>query len=279
MLRRSSEPDPLSSAPNALQRHETRLVGARLDDGPGLTLLAQPLALALAWLFTASYFGRLLAVLAQIQFHELGHALPAWLSSRAALPLPFGFTFWREEPSIFTGLCFAFLAGLLIQRGYAEERRGALLLGLSALAGWVTLTWFVSVETSRMLILAGGFVAELVLPALALVAFHLRMPDRLRWDFFRFLVLPVAACAFVGALRLWLGIAHGSTALPMGSFLPGDGAGDFDRLMSEHGFSQARIIGIGTTSARLSVLGLGVCYALLVARALGRTRHTPRPGA
>ncbi|HEX6244145.1 MAG TPA: hypothetical protein VFZ61_24685 [Polyangiales bacterium] len=258
---------------------EAQLVGARLTDGPLLTLLAQPLALGFAWLFTLSFFGKLLAMLAQIQFHELGHALPAWLSSRAALPLPFGFTFWREQPSLVTGVCFAFLAGVLIYRGYVEERRGALLIGGSALAGWVTLTWLVSVETSRMLILAGGFVAELVLPALALVAFHLRLPDRLRWDFFRFLVLPIAACAFVGALRLWLGIAHGGATLPMGSFLPGDGAGDFDRLISEHGFSQARIIRIGTTSARLSVLGLGVSYVLLVARALRRTRSTPRPGA
>src|SRR5690349_17890768 len=103
-------------------QHEARLVGARLnDDGPGLTLLAQPLALGFAWLFTMSYFGKLLAMLAQIQFHELGHALPAWLSSRAALPLPFGFTFWREEPSIITGACFAFLACVLIYRGYVEE--------------------------------------------------------------------------------------------------------------------------------------------------------------
>jgi hypothetical protein len=130
-----------------------------------------------------------------------------------------------------------------------------------------------------MLILAGGFVAELVLPALALVAFHLRLPDRLRWDFFRFLVLPIAACAFVGALRLWLGIAHGSEQLPMGSFMPGDGAGDFDRLMSEYGYSQARIIRIGTTSARLSVLGLALCYVALGARALSRTRRASRSGA
>jgi hypothetical protein len=83
----------------------------------------------------------------------------------------------------------------------------------------------------------------------------------------------------VGALRLWLGIAHGSAQLPMGSFLPGDGAGDFDRLMSEYGFSQARIIRVGTTSARLSLLGLGLCYALLAARALTRARGTSRPDA
>ena len=249
-------------------------MGARLDgDGPGLALLAQPLALGFGWLFTLSQFGRLLAMLAQIQFHELGHALPAWLSSRAALPLPFGFTFWREERSVFTGLCASFLIALLIYRGYAEGRRATLVFGVALLLAWLGMTWFLSTETSHLLILMGGFVGELCLPALALIVFHARMPDRLRWDFFRFLVLPVAACAYVGALRLWLGIAEGSAGLPMGSFLPGDGNGDFERLIRDHGLSQASIIHVGTSCARASLLGLGVSYAWGVAAALRQSRR------
>ena len=254
---------------------ETRLVGARLDgDGPWLALLAQPLALGFAWqITTISPIDSMLATLAQIQFHELGHALPAWLSSRAALPLPFGFTFWREERSVFTGISVAFLIGLLIYRGYVEGRRAALVFGVATLAAWLAMTWIVSDETSRLLILMGGFVGELCLPALAVVAFHLRMPDRLRWDFFRFLVLPIAAFAYVGALRLWLGIAEGSAGLPMGSFLPGDGNGDFERLIRDHHLSQASIIRVGTKCARATVLGLGASYAWGVAAALRQLRR------
>jgi hypothetical protein len=250
-------------------------VGSRLgSNNPYLALAAQPLALLFAWLFTASLFGRLLAMGAQIQFHELGHALPAWLSSRAALPLPFGLTFIRDDPGVFTGVCVAFLACVVIYRGYVETRRATLVAGALLLLGWLVLTFFVSRDTSRKLVLLGGFVGELCLPALVLVAFHLRLPDRLRWDFFRFLALPFAACAYVGALRLWLGIAQGSARLPMGSFLPGDGNGDFDRLIAEYGFSQASIIRVGATAARASVLGLGVHYVWLALGAWRRSRAT-----
>jgi hypothetical protein len=272
---RSNTPATPSFIPRESMRSEAQLVGSRLGSNhPFAALLAQPLALLFAWLFTMSGFGRLVAVGAQIQFHELGHALPAWLSSRAALPLPFGLTFIRDDPSWFTGTCMAFLIALLIHRGYVEERRATLIVGGVLLAGWLALTFFVSRDSARTLVLLGGFVGELSLSALAMIAFHLRLPDRLRWDFFRFLVLPFAACGYVGALRLWLGILRGSVALPMGSFLPGDGVGDFERLIAEHGFTPESIIRLGATSARLSVLALGVWYAGLVVRALRGWRTT-----
>jgi Zn-finger nucleic acid-binding protein len=272
---RSSVPGPPSAAPAATSlipresmRSEAQLVGSRLGSShPLAALLAQPLALLFAWLVSMSGLGRLVAVGAQIQFHELGHAVPAWLSSRAALPLPFGLTFIRDDPSWFTGACVAFLIGLMIYRGYVEARRATLMAGVLLLASWLTLSFFVTKETARALVLLGGFLGELGLSALAMIAFHLRLPDRLRWDFFRFLVLPFAACGYVGALRLWLGILQGSVALPMGSFLPGDGVGDFDRLIAEHGFTTESIIRLGATSARLSVLALAGWYAGLVVRA------------
>lgn len=271
----ASVPAPSSVRPRFESLGEAQLVGSRLgSNDPFLALLAQPLALLFAWLFTMSLFGRLLAMGAQIQFHELGHALPAWLSSRAALPLPFGMTFIRDEPGVFTGLCVAFLASVVLYRGYVEERRATLLAGAGLLLGWLVLTFGVAPARSRMLVLLGGFVGELCLPALMLVAFHLRLPDRLRWDFFRFLALPFAACAYMGALRLWLGIAHGSVQLPMGSFLPGDGNGDFDRLIAEYGFSQASIIRVGTSCARASVVGLGAHYAWLALNAWRQIRAT-----
>jgi hypothetical protein len=215
------------------------LIGDRIDfRNPWLDLLALPVALIVALALSATSFGRMLAVLVQIQFHELGHALVAWLSSRAALPLPFGFTFWRQERSTFTGLCVLFLLGLMFVKSDREGRWFGVLLSASLIVAWVMLTFVVAHERSEMWIIAGGVAGEFVLSALAMLAFSFPLPDRLRWDFFRLLILPLAAFAWVSSARLWIGVARGTRALPLGSFLgsAGDLSGDLDRLIHDYGF-------------------------------------------
>jgi hypothetical protein len=210
---------------------------------PWLDLLALPSVLLGALLVSSTTFGRLLAVPLQIQFHELGHALSAWLSSRAALPLPFGFTFWRDERSTFTGLCVLFLLGFLFVRADRERRTFGVILSGSLIVAWVFLTFVISSQRSLVLIIAGGVGGEFVLTALAMTAFFFPLPDRLRWDFFRFLVLPPAALAWVCSAKLWIAVARGKAALPLGSILgsAGDLSGDLDRLIGEHGFTAAGI--------------------------------------
>ena len=89
--------------------------GPIVHDGPDLAhsrsrydqgienLVAVPLVLVLSWLFCSTNFGRLLASLVGMPFHELGHAGASWLSSRIAFPLP-SFTFWYDDQSILMGL-------------------------------------------------------------------------------------------------------------------------------------------------------------------------------
>lgn len=216
------------------------LSSERIDfANPWLALLALPVSLIGALAVSATNFGRMLAMPLQIQFHELGHALVAWLSSRAALPLPFGFTFWRQERSTFTGLCVLFLLGLLFVKSDREGKWFGVLLSGSLIVAWVMLTFVVANERSEMWIIAGGVAGEFVLSGLAMLAFSFPMPDRLRWDFFRLLVLPLATFAWVSSARLWIGVARGTQPLPLGSFLgsAGDLSGDLDRLMHDYGWT------------------------------------------
>jgi hypothetical protein len=210
-------------------------------DQPWVDLLALPVALLGSLLLSQSWFGRLLLLPVQIQFHELGHAVVAWLSSRAALPLPFGFTFWSLERSLFTGSCVAFLLALFAWRAVHEQRRFGILLAACASLAFVGLSLLVSVERSHMLTLLGGQAGELVLTTLAIVGFYFRLPDKLRWDFFRFVVLGPAMGTWVSALALWLGVWRGTRALPMGSLLGSEGSGDLDRLIAEHGLTPAQL--------------------------------------
>jgi hypothetical protein len=234
-----ARPTPRPSAPAPRSFSGAPLSGERLGfDDPWVNLLALPCALLLSWLVSLTTLGRLLLYPVQIQFHELGHAIFAWLSSRAALPLPFGFTFWREDKSLFTGACVLFLLGVLAYRGFHEGRRFAVALAGLLLAVFTTLTLIVHNDTSLMLMIAGGIAGELTLTTLAIVAFFFPMPDRLRWDFFRFLVLVPAVGVWLEGARLWRGVVRGQRELPMGSIRSAtDGSGDLDRLIADHHFT------------------------------------------
>jgi hypothetical protein len=232
------------------------LVGDRLSfDQPWVDVLAIPVALLCSLLFGSTTLGSLLLLPFQIQFHELGHASVAWLSGRAALPLPFGLTFWKEQRSLFTGSCVVFLLGLLLVYAVRERRPFGVLLGGFLSAAFVALALVLSVDASRELILLGGLSGELVLTSLSMVAFYFRLPDRLRWDFFRFLLLLPASGCWLAALRLWFGVWRGTRALPMGSIIGTDGSGDLDRLIAEYGHDE-RSIAAGYGELSLWTVGL-----------------------
>jgi hypothetical protein len=245
-------------------------VGERLGfDNPWVHLLALPVMLLLGALAQTSLFLRMLLTPVQIQFHELGHASSAWLSGRAALPLPFGFTFWREEQSVFTSCCMAFLLFVLLHRALREQRLFGVVLASVLLLVFLWLTLLVSPEHSRMAMIAGGCAGELVLPALTIIAFYFPLPDRLRWDFFRYLVLGPAVSTWLSSAVMWLRIVHGKQSLPLGSILgtPGDGSGDLERLMAEYLFTDAELAALYSRIAWLTGVAIFSVYLVFALRA------------
>lgn len=236
---------------------------SRHDEGIA-NVLGVPLALLLSTLLCSTNLGRLLASLVGMPFHELGHAAASWLSSRLAVPLPF-FTFWSDEQSVLMGLLVAAVLGWLMAHAHREE--SWFMLGA---AGVVLLTWAVmtfAVSPSRTLmwqILAGGL-GEIVLTAFLLVAFFFPLPDRFRWDFWRWPALLPAALALTHATLLWRTVASDVSQMPWGSAIGSESDGDMNRLVQQFGWSANDLadVYLGTAYVSLGVLAVALAYATL----------------
>lgn len=247
-------------------------------DEPYSTLLTLPLCALLGALLAATPFGRLLAMPMRIQFHELGHALPAWLSGRMAIPLPCGFTFWSEQTSLLTHFLVLSASASLVVLGLRERRYFAV-----AVAACIELFHFVfsvllSESATMRLVLLGGCGGELWITGFVLVSFYFRAPDRFRWDFFRFLVVIPAAITLVDSLRMWFAVRRGDEQAPVGSILGtvGDGSGDLERLMNDHGYALETLVrdyvAFGSL-VTLLVTGVYAYHAIGAVRTLADRRH------
>lgn len=211
--------------------------GSPFAPGPARELALLAVLLGVAWAAALARVGEALAFLARMQFHELGHALLAWSTGRRALPLPFGFTPWSLERSSLLVLMEVVFVVLLATHGVRERRPAPFLVAL-ALGAVLGIGLSTPLEASEPWVIAGGHVGEALLPGLGLLAFHARLPARVRWDFWRWPLALVAAFALAFVVSEDREIAQGVRELPSGAFLSGDAAtGDLERLVLEHGFS------------------------------------------
>ena len=121
-------------------------------------------------------------------------AIPPTTAPPSTAVSPFGFTFWREDPSFFTGLCVLFLIGVLGVSSFREKRYYGVAAAGVLFGFWAYMTLVLDADESIGWILFGGLLGELVLSTVAIVSFYYRAPDRLRWDFWRatirLMVLP-----------------------------------------------------------------------------------------
>lgn len=186
-----------------------------------------------------------------------------------ALPLPCGLTFWSFERSPILVAAEVLLPILLAFHGVRTRN---LLAVVAAAVGVLTVAvgLWTPLEASESWLVAGGCVGEIVLPALAAAAFHLPLPAKLRWDFWRWLVMAVALFALASVARAWWEIEAGTRPLPFGSFLSGrdSGDGDLDRLIRDHGWTEAGLRSFYGGLARTASVGL---VALHLAVGGGRT--------
>lgn len=213
-------------------------------DEPWSTLLTLPLCLLLGVALSAIPFGRLLAMPMRIQFHELGHALPAWLSGRMAVPLPCGFTFWSEETSPLTHLLVLAFSASLVVLGLRERRYFSVVIAVCIELLHFVFSVVLTESATMRLVLLDGCAGEMWIAGFVLVSFYFRAPDRFRWDFFRFLFVVPAAITLVDSLHMWIAVRSGVEAAPVGSIMGtvGDGTGDLERLMNDHGYALEALV-------------------------------------
>lgn len=225
--------------------------------GPAIELAILAASFLLAWGFVATSFGDAVATLLRIQFHELGHALVAWSTGRRALPLPFGWTSWSFERSFILVAMELLFPVLLAVHGLREKKPMAVAVAVGL--GTLFATGLaIPLTVSEEWLVAGGNVGEALLPALALLAFHAPMPERARWDFWRWPLAIAAIIALVSVVGHHADIASGARPVPFGSFVTGRaGDGDLERLVNDHGWPEASLRPFFGTLSHLA-LGLGV---------------------
>jgi hypothetical protein len=204
-----------------------------------------------------------------IWIHEVGHALPAWLSARMAVPLPIGWTSVRPEFSFYVyGAVTALLVALGVA-GWRERRVWAVVLAAGLLLLQNYMTWRMPEEAQQFWWSAfGGVGGEFALSALGMALFFVQLPEKFRWGACRYLVFFLCAACFIHAYRFWGDVYRGLEDIPYGSMIHGedDPNGDLDKLRHDHGWTQSRIrrtfYGLGNGCLMM----LGAVYAVFALR-------------
>lgn len=249
-----------------------RLTHSRSYFDEGLeNLVAVPAVLLLAWWICSSNFGRFLAFMVGMPFHELGHAAGSWLSSRIAIPLPF-FTFWFDDQSLLMGFVVASVLGWLLFHTYREKNR--FMFGSAAVVtlAWAVITFLISPNTTLMWQILSGALGELVFGAFILIAFHFPGPDRLRWDFWRWVAVIPAALCFTQAFTLWRRAVVDVSKVPWGSAIGEESDGDMNRLVGNFGWTSNELAEFYMLVAYLGATALAIAYGYAVYRLLRRRK-------
>ncbi len=231
-------------------------------DTPFSHRFALPSAFVIAIVINATPFVFFFVPL-HVWTHEFGHATVAWLSGRRALPLPFGWTSVQFDRSTIVYIALAFLLAVLFHTAWRERLRWAMGLAGAFLLLQFYMTWMVSPLTIELWITFGGIGGEFYLSAFLMAAFYFPMPDRWRWDFWRYPVLVIAASTFWDSFIQWHRIRAGEAQIPWGSiFGEGDAGGDMNTLAFQYGWGSERII---DTYNRLGEFCLVVLISVYVA--------------
>ena len=243
-----------------------RLAHSRSRFDVGLeNLIGVPLVLLLSYLFSATLLGRMLASLVGMPFHELGHAAASWLSSRIAIPLPF-FTVWYDDQSILMGLVVASALTWLGYHAHQERNRFGLATAVLLLTIQAVFTLALPARLTLMWQILSGALGELLFGAFLLVAFHFPLPDRLRWDFWRWVAIIPGALCFTHAMRLWRTVVSDVSQMPWGSAIGSDSDGDMNRLVQQFGWGANELAEFYLRNGYLCMAAIAGAYAYAIWR-------------
>jgi Zn-finger nucleic acid-binding protein len=272
-LVRHVAPPTLSHAQGPIDGSGLTHSRSRFDEGLE-NLVAVPLVMLLSWLVCSTQFGRLMAAMIGMPFHELGHAAASWLSSRIAIPLPF-FTFWYDGQSFVMGSVVATVLGWLMVHTYREKNWFMLSSASFVLLAWLVITFAFEPERTLMWQILAGALGEIVFGGFILVGFHFPLPDRVRWDFWRWIALVPASLSFVQATMLWRTVAADVSQMPWGSAIGSESDGDMNRLVQQFHWSANGLADVYLTTAYFALAALAVAYAYAVYRYFARNGGWP----
>ncbi len=232
-----------------------------------VNLLAIPIAFLIAIVLNFSVFF-ILMLPWHIWVHEVGHASAAWAAGFRAMPLPFGWTSISNHRHWLVYLGVLFLLGVWFWQGYQERRPWAMLTAVVFAVIQFYMTWLITEDQAFMWISFAGIGGEFYLSTFLLVSFYFPLPDRFRWDIFRFVVIVLAAATLFNSFWLWHLIDVGLSEIPWGSMLGGrgDANGDMNRLRLDYAWTPAQIIASYRRLGELCLLTVAGVYSVFVIR-------------
>jgi Peptidase M50B-like len=204
-----------------------------------------------------------------VWIHEFGHATAAWMSGYRATPLPIGWANIELDPSRFVYFGGLFLCGVFAWAGWTQRRLAAVVLGVTAAIAQFWMTWRNDEFTHDLWIVAGGVGGEFYLSTACLVLFFVRLPAKFRWGVCRWPCGFVAASGLLKIGTFWWHIRQGREEIPFGSMLHGeeDPNGDMNRLIDDHGWTQAGIIDHYSSLGVACLLAWAMVYVWFALRA------------
>ena len=232
-----------SETPDAAPERQDSPYDPTSFDSPIIKAIAPPLVAGLAILFKMSPLGFLLEGF-HVWIHEVGHASVAWLSSRPAVPLPFGWT--NVEPNKSMILYLAMLTGLvaLAVAGWRERRAWPMIMAVALIATQTFMTWRLPEGRAHLWMIFGGVGGEFYLSAAMICLFYFEFPEKFRWGACRYVVLFIGVASFAESYSFWKRVKSGLEGVPYGSMINGedDGGGDMNILANDYHWTQHQIV-------------------------------------
>ncbi|MFP2960721.1 hypothetical protein ACLEPN_23595 [Myxococcus sp. 1LA] len=228
---------------------------------------AVPVALLVSFVVHRGNFGAFAARLITMPFHELGHAMTAWLCGRVALP-----TLWvtviRDRSSL---LAVLLAAALGVWAWWAWKRRlwlwvacAATLLSLQAVG-----TLMLPSQTVSMLITFGGDGGMMVLGAVMMLTFYAPAGSYLHKQALRWGFLGLGALSLVDGVLTWWDAKKDAAEIPFGR-MEGVGLSDASKLVEAHRWGEDELIHRYLVVATLCLLVVAGAYVVHFVR--GRAR-------
>jgi hypothetical protein len=223
----------------------------------------------LAWLLVnAPVGGRLVRIFLSMWLHELGHATSAWLCGFPSVPGPWVTRTWETRSDV-VFLVVATWLGVLALRGWLEQRRPLMLLGLVGLVLQFVGTVLLSPLKAQQLITFGGDAGCLVLGGLLMATPYAPRDSALRQGGLHWGLLFIGATSFMDAFSGWWAARSDFERIAFGEN-EGVGLSDPSKLVDVHGWTETELV------RRYVWLGLACLAALAVLYAVGL--HRARAG-
>lgn len=230
-----------------------------------------PVTLGVAWAVVSGP-SRFLVRLITMPFHELGHAVSAWLCGYSAIPM-----LWRT-PIFGRSYLLAALAaaglGTLAWRGWKQRRRGWMATGGGLLFLQLVGTLLLSEKQQMVLFSFGGDAGMMVLGTAMMATLYARPGSYLHEQGLRWGFLGLGALSFMDGFLTWWRARKDFSAIPFGR-IEGVGLSDASKLVGPYGWGEHELVRRYVTLGVLCLVFLAALYTVKLVQ--GRKRQPTAP--